>query len=188
MMRPAPIACLIALMPVASLADEPPDLKMSKPIVCAKIHAFADVEPLPDATLTPDDKLTVYYQPSGYTIEKTRDGFRALFAQDGRIRKKGSKDALWQKAPMFEYEAKDTAPPHQIYMRSDFALKGLAPGDYELDLTLHDRLAKGAKVVRTVVFKVVPARPEGSEDGEKGGKPKVQGGKQKAERKGRTSG
>jgi hypothetical protein len=180
MMRPAPIACLVvALMPATAPADDPPALKMSKPVVVAKIRGFADIEPLPDATLTADDKLTVYYEPSGYTIEKTKDGFRAVFAQDGRVRKKGSKDALWQKTPMFEYEAKNEDPPYRVYMRTDLSLKGLPPGDYELDMTLHDRLAKGTRVVRTVAFKVIPARSEGA-DGEKDGKPKVQGGKQKA--------
>jgi hypothetical protein len=142
---------------------------MSKPVVCSKVHGFASFEPLPDASLTADDKLTVYYEPQGYTIERTKDGFRALFAQDGRLRKKGSKDALWQKAPMFEYEAKSESPPYRVFMRSDLAIKGLPPGDYELDLTLHDRLAKdkGAKVTRTVEFKVVLPQGE-AKDGEGG--------------------
>jgi hypothetical protein len=187
MLRLGPIACLVALVSVPSRADDPPRLAMSKPVVCAKIVGFADVQPLPDATLTADDKLTVYYEPSGYTIEKTKDGFHALFAQDGRLRKKGGKDALWQKSPMFEYDAKNKVPPYQIYMRTDLSLKGLPPGDYELDLTLHDRLAKGTKVLRTVGFKVVPAK-EASADGEKGAKGKSQGEKQRAESKERASG
>lgn len=171
--------CLVAQGSSAAPADDPPGLRMSKPVACAKVHGFADFEPLPGASLTADDKLTVYYEPSGYTIEKTKDGFRALFSQDGRIRKKGGKDALWQKAPMFEYEAKNSVPPYRVYMRSDFALKGLPPGDYELDLTLHDRLAKATRVMKTVAFKVVPpkaepkAAEEPAEERPKGGKQKT---------------
>ena len=115
-----------------------------------------------------------------------------MFAQDGRLRKKGSKDALWQKTPLFEYEAKAVMPPERVYMRTDLSIKGLAPGEYELDLTLHDRLAKGSRVIRTVGFTVVPAKGEGA-----GGAPKADGkgrnaggskqragsGKQKAESK-----
>ncbi|HEY2156311.1 MAG TPA: hypothetical protein VGH33_11825 [Isosphaeraceae bacterium] len=131
---------------------------MSKPVAVTKIHGFAAFEPLPDATLTADDKLMVYYEPTGYVIERTKDGFRALLAQDGKLRKKGRKEALWQKAPMFEFEAKDATQPYRVYMRTDLAIKGLPPGEYELDLTLHDKLAKGAHAVRTVEFKVVAAK------------------------------
>lgn len=154
------LAVLVALAPAPSRGDDPPGLRMSKPIVCAKVLGFADVEPLPEATLTADDKLTVYYEPSGYTIEPTKEGYHALFAQDGRLRKKGGKDVLWQKMPMFEYEAKNTAPPYRVYMRTDLSLKGLPPGEYELDLTLHDRLAKGARAMRTVEFRIVRAKGE----------------------------
>ncbi len=173
------LALLVSVFPIPSpptvSADDPPELTMSKPIVCAKILGFANVEPLPDASLTADDKLTVYYEPSGYKIEQTRDGYHAVFAQDGRLRKKGGKDALWQKAPMFEYEAKAVTAPERVYMRSDLSIKGLPPGEYELDLTLHDRLAKGGRVMKTVGFKVVPDKGE-----EGGGAPKADGKKRKA--------
>ena len=168
--RSAWIASLViaAWPPVVRAAGdgEPEGLGISKPVVCSQVHGFADFEPLPEATLTADDKLTIYYEPSGYTIERTKDGFRAVFAQDGRIRKKGGKDVLWKKAPMFEYEAKSPNPPYRVYMRSDFSIKGTPPGEYELDLTLHDRLAKGTSTMRTVSFKVVPPKEAGNE-GEK---------------------
>ena len=159
------VGYLVALVACPADAEDPPGLKMSKPVVCAKVQGLGNFEPLPDASLTADDKLTVYYEPSGQTIEKTKDGFRALLAQDGRVRKKGGKDILWQKAPMFEYEPKFAALPFRLFMRSDLSIKGLPPGDYELDLTLHDRLAKGTKVMRTVAFRVVPAKDEGQGDG-----------------------
>jgi hypothetical protein len=152
------LAASLAALHVAVGADEPAGLRMSEPVVVAKIRAFAEFEAVPDATLTPDDKLMVYYEPTGYTIERTKDGFRAVLAQDGRLRKKGRKDAIWQKAPMFEYPAKSATPPYQLYMRTDMSIKALPPGDYELDLTVHDRLAKGMHATRTVEFKVVPTK------------------------------
>jgi hypothetical protein len=156
---------LAALLVSPARSDEPEELAMSKPVAVIKIHGFASFEPLPEATLTADDKLMVYYEPTGYTVERTKDGFRALLAQDGKLRKKGRKEALWQKAPMFEYEAKDATQPYRLYMRTDLAIKGLAPGEYELDLTVHDQLAKGSGTTRTVAFKVVPAK-EGKAPGE----------------------
>ena len=152
------LAILASLVVSPARSDEPEGLAMSKPVAVTKIHGFASFEPLPDATLTADDKLMVYYEPTGYTIERTKDGFRAFLAQDGKLRRKGRKEALWQKAPMFEYEAKDAAQPYRLYMRTDFAIKGLAPGEYELDLTVHDKLVKGSGTTRTVAFKVVPAK------------------------------
>jgi hypothetical protein len=154
-------AILLALAARTHADDDKPDgLNMTKPVLCLKVHGFASFEPLPDATLTADDKMMVYYEPSGYKIEKTKDGYRASFAQDGRIRKKGSKDAIWKKEKMIEYEPKSMTPPYRIFMRSDLSIKGLPPGDYELDLVLHDQLAKDASTTRTVAFKVVPAPDE----------------------------
>ncbi len=152
------LAILAALVVVPARGDEPEGLAMSKPVAVTKIHGFADFEPLPASTLTPDDKLMVYYEPTGYVIEKTKDGYRAVLAQDGKLRKKGRKEPVWQKAPMFEYEAKDATQPYRLYMRTDLAIKGLPPGEYELDLTVHDKLAKGAHATKTVEFKVVPAK------------------------------
>ena len=176
--RSAWVSCLVIVswLPAARdvAGDEPEGLRISKPVVCTKILGFADIEPLPEATLTADDKLTIYYEPSGYTIERTKDGFRAMFAQDGRIRKKGGRDSLWKKAPMFEYEAKSETPPYRVYMRSDLSIKGLPPVEYEIDLTLHDRLAKGMSAMRTVAFKVVLPK-------EGGGRRRGEGEEQEAE-------
>ncbi len=140
-------------------AKEP--LGMSQPVACVKIHGFANFEALPDSKLTPDDKLMIYYEPNGHTIERTKTGFRALLSEDGRLRKKGSKDAIWKKEKMFVYEAANTFPPYQIYLKTDVSLKGLPPGDYEIDLTLHDDLAKpDATITKSVGFTIY--RPEES--------------------------
>ncbi len=135
-------------------------LKMSKPVVCLKVHGFGSFEEWPDAKLTPDDKLTIYYEPSGFRTEKTKDGYRALFSEDGRLRKKGSKDAIWKNDDMFKYEATKKFPPYQVYLKTDVSIKALAPGEYELDLTLHDRLDKrDVALTKTVAFTVY-LRPE----------------------------
>jgi hypothetical protein len=147
-------------------AEEKPVLRMTKPVVCRKVHGFANFEPIDDPKFTVDDKVTIYYEPGGYTIEPTKTGFRALLIQDGRLRKKGSKDAVWKKDKMFEYEAVSKNRPYQVYLKTDLGLKGLAPGDYELDMTLRDGLAKDVSLMKTVGFTVVPL-PEADEVKEK---------------------
>jgi hypothetical protein len=143
--------------------DAPPksDFRITKPIIVTKVTGYKDFEASTDNRLTPDDKLTIYYEPTNHIIEKTKDGYRALFAQDGRLRKKGGKTAVWQKEKMFTYEAKNKIPPREIYLKTDMSLKSLPPGEYELDLTLHDGLAKPpALVMGTVAFEVIPAPAE----------------------------
>ncbi len=44
-----------------------------------------------------------------------------------------------------------------IYLRQTVSLKGLAPGDYELTIILHDELGKGATATQVVKFKIIPA-------------------------------
>ena len=157
-------SCLFATLVPRLRADEPAStLGMTKPVACTAIYGFANFEAMPEATLTADDKLTIYYEPSGFVTEPVKRegskpaGFHALLAQDGRIRKKGEKDPLWKKSPMFTFEPRYPDPPFRLYMRSDLSLKGLPPGEYELDLTLRDTLAKGEPTAtRTLPFRVVP--------------------------------
>lgn len=155
------IAC--ALVAIGFVGAEPTPgesgLTMSRGVVCGKIHGFAKIEPLPEPKLTPDDKLTIYYEPSGFKTEEAGDGYRAMLVQDGKIRKKGRKEPIWSKEKMFEYEAKSETPPKFIYMRVDVMIKGLTPGDYEFDFVLHDGLAKAARpATQSVSFTVVAAK------------------------------
>jgi hypothetical protein len=145
--------------------DEDP-LRMTKPVLCRKIHGFASFEEWPGMSVTADDKLMIYFEPSGYKIEQTREGYRAFLVEDALIRKKGAKAAIWKKENMLEYEAKSKTPPYQIYFRTDMAIKGLPPGDYELDLTVRDRLSKEeAKVVRTMPFTIILPESKGKKEG-----------------------
>jgi hypothetical protein len=157
----------LACDPIAlGQATDDETLRMSKPVLCRKVHGFASFEEWQGATLTADDKLMIYSEPSGHKIEQTREGYRAHLVEDGRIRRKGEKATLWKKENMLEYEAKSKFPPYRIYFRTDVAIKGLPPGDYEIDLTLRDRLSKDdAKVVRTLPFTVVAPETKGKKEG-----------------------
>jgi hypothetical protein len=156
------ILAVISCAAVASSrGDEPAErLGMTRPVVCRDVHGYADYDERPGAALTADEKLTIYYEPTGQVYEKLAKGYRNVLSQDGRLRKKGSKEVIWKKEPMFEYEAKFEVAPFRLYMRSDVNIKGLPAGDYEFDVTLRDKLSKekDAKVTRTVEFKVVPPK------------------------------
>jgi hypothetical protein len=160
----AAVSAITVLLTLASESfapgqDADDSLRMSKPVLCRKVHGFASFEEWPGTTFTADDKLMIYSEPSGYKIERKPEGYRAHLVEDVQLRKKGDKATIWKKENMLEYEAKSKTPPYQIYLRTDLAIKGLPPGDYELDLTLRDRLSKDeAKVLRTLPFTIV--RPE----------------------------
>jgi len=135
--------------------DDKPQFQMSKPVICRKIHGYGNFEVIPEARFTADDKIMIYSEPTGYRVEKTKDGFHALLSEDGRIRKKGTKDAIWKKEKMFEFDAMNKVPPSHLYMRTDISIKGIRPGEYELDITVHDLLDKsGKEMTRTVGFTV----------------------------------
>ncbi len=45
-------------------SDEKEPLGMTPAVACKAIEGYEDFEPLPDATLTSDEKLLVYYGPT----------------------------------------------------------------------------------------------------------------------------
>jgi hypothetical protein len=162
------IATLLPLL-LASLAplpgderkpDDPP-LSMSKGVVCKKIEGYEQFTPLPDASLTSDDKLNVYFRPLNYRVEPVKkpvpgQRYRASFSEDFRIRRKGEKTVLMKKDNVLDYDPKFDGRDYRIYMLNNIGLKGLPPGEYELDVVLHDLLAVDATATQSVAFTIIP--------------------------------
>jgi hypothetical protein len=132
-------------------------LRMTPGIVCKSIDGFDKYERLPGAAQTADEKLLVYMKIRGFKIEHIDKVYRAHLVPDFEIRRRGSKAILLQKRKMFEYEPKSPDPLREIFMKSQISLKGLAPGEYDLTLILHDEVAKGPPASQIIRFKVIPA-------------------------------
>jgi hypothetical protein len=114
--------------------------------------------------LTSDEKLLVYYRPTGFRTEPIGDKFRAHFVQDARIRRRGQKAVLKNRMKLLEYEVKSDIPPDLIYLKNTISLKGLKPGEYELDIILHDKIGGGPPVSQALDFQVVSTPPSTSTD------------------------
>ena len=103
----------------------------------------------------------MYYRPLNYKVVSRGDEYIAHFTQDGQIRRKGEKEVLLRKKNMMDYEAKNTMPPDQIFIKNSFSLKGLAPGEYEYDIILRDENDPGSTVTQSVKFRVIaPVMPK----------------------------
>lgn len=173
--RPPALALHALVLAVASIAsggekasDEKETLSMSPAVACKSIEGYEDFEPLPDATLTSDEKLLVYYCPTGFQTEPAGDQFRAHFIQDAQIRRRGEKTVLRSKKKLLDFELKSDLPPALIYLRNSISLKGLKPGHYELDIILHDEIGGGSPSLQALSFQVVaapPAPPSPATDG-----------------------
>jgi hypothetical protein len=137
-------------------APERPKLQMTPAIACRSVTGFEDYEPLPEAALTSDEKLVIYYRPTGF--ETTREGrtYRAHLSQDGQIRRRDSKAVLFRKEKLLEFEPKADRPIENLYVQCIVSLKTLKPGEYSYDIILHDEIAKGPPARQTLKFKVVP--------------------------------
>jgi len=152
----------------SSIAKETPEtraetasLEMSKAVAARSIDGYEQYEILPDAKLTAEEKLQVYYRPRNYTTVQERDGYRAHFTQDGQIRRLGEKTVLRRKKNILDYEAKSQEPLGPIFLRNSFSLKGLPPGAYEYDIILRDELKPGLLATQSLPFRIIPpALPE----------------------------
>jgi hypothetical protein len=143
----------------AGHSDEQEPLSMSPAVACKAIAGYEDFEPLPDATLTSDEKLLVYYRPTGFQTEQVGEQFRAHFVQDARIRRRGEKTVIKSKTKLLDYEVKSAFPPALIYLRNSISLKGMKPGQYELDIILHDKIGGGTPATQALTFRIVAAPP-----------------------------
>ena len=141
--------------------DSRPPMRMETAVVCKEIRGFGDYDPLPGASLTRDEKLLVYSEPTGYTIQPDKDkkSFKAHLTSDGRVRKKGRKEILFERKTLLDFTFNSSTPQMVLCLRTNVAIKSLGPGDYELDLVVKDALAVDRFTSRTVAFTVLPNKP-----------------------------
>ena len=138
--------------------DDPPapKLAMSPAVVCAKITGYGDYVALEEVVLTRDDKLLIYYEPTGFATEKVGKEHRVHLIQDGRIRRRGEKKVLQSKDKLLDYKGKSSTPVRVVYLANTIALKDLPPGEYDLEIILRDEIAKGKPTSQIVKFRVKP--------------------------------
>jgi hypothetical protein len=131
--------------------------RMSTAVVCKSIDGFESYKKLPGAELTSDEKLLIYYRPLGFKTAMVEGRYHVHFVQDGQIRKRGEKKVLREKLKMLDSSDKSEFPPQTLFLRNTVSLKGLAPGEYDFTIILHDEISKGPAVSQVVRFRIVPA-------------------------------
>jgi len=144
-------------------AEAKTPLSMTPAVAVSRVDGLDQFTPLPDSILTKADKLKVYFEPLHYKVEndsKLKQPFRAKFTEDARIRRKGEKTALVKEDKLLEYEARFDAMNYRIYLVNTIGLESLTPGEYEIDIVLHDILDGQATATQTMPFRVVPSLAE----------------------------
>lgn len=131
-------------------------LRMTTAVACASISGYQQFVPLEGAALSRDEKLLVYFEPEHFATEKHGDMYQAHLTGDGRVRKRGDKAVLWSKAKLLDYKAESPRSAFPIYISYKVALKGLGPGEYDLDIILHDEVGRGPPAQQTLHFRIKP--------------------------------
>ena len=80
---------------------------MTPAVACSSIKGFGDYVPLEEAVLTRDDKLQLYYEPSGYLYETVGKEYRVHFTQDARLHRRGQKAVLQSKEKILELQGQE---------------------------------------------------------------------------------
>jgi hypothetical protein len=139
--------------------DAPDDgsFGMTEPIACREINGYEDYVVLPDAALTADEKLLVYFRPRHYKSAPVDGQFEAHLTQSGKVRRRGEQAVLWSKAKLLDYRVRTAEPPKLIYLRNTIALKGLKPGEYEFEIVLRDEVGRSKPAVRVLLFRILPS-------------------------------
>jgi hypothetical protein len=140
----------------AKAASGEPGLRMTRAVACRSIDGYENYEVLPDAALTSEEKLQVYYQPLGYKVVTRGKDYVAHFTQDGQIRRKGETLVLRRKKNILDFEAKGDMPPDHIFIKNSVPLKGFPPGEYQYDIILRDENSPRSVSIQSLEFKIIP--------------------------------
>ena len=127
---------------------------MSPAVVCEKIKGYADYVPKDEAAVVRDDKMLVYFEAFGFSYETIGKEYRVHLVQDGRVRKKGERRVLLSKDKLVEYKGKSKEPPLNAFLTNSISLKSLPPGEYEMEIILHDEIGKGPTSTQILKFRV----------------------------------
>jgi hypothetical protein len=137
-----------------------PQLAMTKARACRSIDGYQQYELLPDASLTAEEKLQVYYEPLNFKSVVKDGRYVVHLTQDGQIRRKGEKPVLRKKKNILDFEGKSEGEYGWIFLRNSVALKGLPPGEYEYDIILRDEQNPGSSVTGSMTFRIIaPVTP-----------------------------
>jgi hypothetical protein len=160
-------------IPARTGDDSPEKLGMTTAVVCKSITGYKDYVALDEPARTRDEKLLIYYEPLEYATEQVGREHQAHLTQDVKLRKRGEKKVIWQKNDLVKYQPKSNSPPTLIYLSNTIALKAYEPGDYDLEIILHDRISKGPVATQVVRFtiKPIPKPAESAKDEAKDRKP-----------------
>lgn len=158
------LICLAAPFSENQVGSTDTPLATTDPLVCKQVRGFRDYDKRDPPELTSDEKLLIYFEPLHYTIGRTESGekYRAHLVVDAILRRKGQKKPLLAEDRIIDYKPESTDPPTSLYLSATIALKGLSPGEYEVELLLKDGLASARMPVRkTIPFKIIPVRSGG---------------------------
>lgn len=128
---------------------------LSRPVACKEVRGYEDYDPLPDAALTHDEKLIIYFLPRHFKTERKGKKYRVHFTQQGRVKRRGQKAVLWSLPRTLEYEEEFDGPPRSVFLTNKLALKALPPGDYDYEIVLHDAVGGSSAATRTLPFTIL---------------------------------
>ena len=132
-------------------------LSLTTPIVCEWIKGYARYSPLAVPAVRPNCKLLIYYEPIGYAIGWEGSRRHIHLSQDARIRRRGGTAVLWSKDKIVDYDVTIPYPPGPVYLTNTIEVGWLGPGEYELDIVLHDRIGVERVASQTLLFQVLPS-------------------------------
>jgi hypothetical protein len=149
------IAAIMALgQNVSPSETDRESLRMTPGVVCSKVEGFGRYVARERPEVDRNEKLLIYYQPIGHAYERRQSKYHVRMIEDVKIRPRGKKDVLWKKEKLGEFEKDFDDIPTNLYLYNTIAVKGLAPGEYDLVIELHDELS-GHHASQIVAFRVV---------------------------------
>ena len=168
-------SCILILLLVGPDELQPTKTGLTIPlaVVCETISGYEDYVPREEPVVSRGEKLRVYAQVDGATIQETPKGFRVSLVQDAFVRKVGSEGKpLLTKLKIVNFDQTRSDYPGGVYLENTIETKGLPPGHYQLEMTLRDRLGgkPEPEVTKIVEFRVVPPAPVPSDSSRKSGR------------------
>jgi hypothetical protein len=119
-------------------------------LVTERAGGYGMYTPRPNNVYKQGEKILLYLQPAGYTIDEEGSTFRYGFTADFVLLGADEK-VLGGKKNFSQWNFASREPNFEIMINMTYTLTGLPPGNYTIESTLHDKRGEGSVSIKTPI-------------------------------------
>jgi len=122
--------------------------------LCQNIITYGQYVPYPDNRVKAGSTILFYYEPENVFTNRRNGIYHVWYTQSIIVRDNAGKE-LFKSDELLNFNHQSISPVLDLYAKNSLNLGKVAPGVYQYEAILHDKL-RGIEARTTFTFEVVP--------------------------------